>query len=153
MIRHLLATADHVKGLAGLVLSSSLTAASVTVGNIVHPLVGTLPTWGVTILEWSPLVGAPIGLCGMFFYAVNMMLSSRAAARSEREAHRTELREITQAGERLKQQKIKEAHDQICAERRALGSCPFSEFKKEIVAGIKDEILQEVKNQTQNITP
>ena len=150
MLAAMFGTTNHVKGLAGLVLSSSLTAASVTMGNMVHPIVGTLPVWGQTILEWSPLIGAPIGLTGMFFYAVNMMLASRSGARKEREEHRNELREIQEAAGKVAAtvaaEAVKTAREVTavetetarhvadaaayiaeCVRRQAAGECPMQE--------------------------
>jgi len=147
MLAAMFSTTNHVKGLAGLVVSSGVTAASVTLGNIVHPLVGTLPPWGQIVLEWSPLIGAPIGLTGMFFYAINMMLASRSAARKERDEHRNELREIqgraadvaaSVAAEAVKTARVRTemetetatkvaeaaAYMAECVRRQAAGLCP-----------------------------
>jgi hypothetical protein len=141
-------TSSPISKLIGLVASAGVTAATSIVSTA-----SAIPDWADGIREWSLIIGAPIGVLGMVFYASCMAMDSRKKWRQEREAHRLELREMTTAGERLKQEQIKQAHDAICDERRTLGSCPLSELKKELVSGIKEEILQEVKKQTQKIEP
>jgi hypothetical protein len=141
----------------GLVASASVTAGSVLTAKL-HPAFAVLPVWGSMLVEWATILGIPGGLLGVAFYARVMYYEGQSKKldvlrkeREEREAHRHELREMTAAGEALKQKQIKEAHDAICSERRVLGSCPLSNLKKEIVTGIKDEILEEVKSHTQKI--
>ncbi len=141
-------TSTPIHKLIGLVASAGVTAASSAVG-----VASAIPDWATGIREWSLIVGAPVGVIGMIFYASCMMLDNRKKWREEREAHRLELREMTAAGERLKQQQIKEAHDAICADRRAQGSCPLSDIKKEIFGSIKEELRDEIKKQSQKITP
>lgn len=93
--------------LIGLLASAGITAVS-TVADMT-PHIDAVPHWATIIREWSLIVGAPIGVLGMAFYAVSMMLDNRRKFRVEREAARQELHEI---------------EDAKCKARQANGQCP-----------------------------
>jgi len=147
--------------LTGLLASGAVTAGSLFVNNVVHPVVGALPIWAVAAMEWMPFVGAPIGLWGIFHYGRLMYYSAKAMEldvarkqREEREAHRLELQEIQSAASKaattvaataVETARVLVAHDAEtaakvveaashiaeCVRRQSSGQCMFKEAVKE----------------------
>jgi crotonobetainyl-CoA:carnitine CoA-transferase CaiB-like acyl-CoA transferase len=76
--------------LCGLIASATLTAGS----SVISAVTPTIPAGASAVREWSLIIGAPVGVAGMLFYAVSMMYDSRSKARREREEHRKELAEM-----------------------------------------------------------
>ena len=77
---------EHINRGIGMLASTCLTLTALVPSPV--DVVSCLPHWATYVREWSLLIGAPIGVLGMLFYASSMALDSRRKWREYRESQK-----------------------------------------------------------------